>query len=214
MFFLLLLHTISVHGQPVNYEHHEHELGLDLSFGESVISEQYISKIGFSGFLLYSHLSFSERWKQEFGLRFTNLRNGSEKEYFTYNSSKDTFRIRNWNIQLLDIPFNFKRIYTLNEKTNMFVNWGFFYSLFIATRSTEDIYLTEGEILLKHENFVYKKSYVKHIFGLDLGVGVSRCISNKSKIVLSGHLNIRSELDILGDGYFFPNVNIGYRYRL
>jgi hypothetical protein len=213
---LIIALTITVlsNAQSNQISYPQRELGLDLSFGKSVFNQQYITKLGYSGSLLFAHLTNSKKWKQEIGIRFTNLRNETEKEFFPYKQPSDTFRIRNIGIRLLDFPVNFKRIFSLNEKLQLFINVGFFYTYYISRHTTSNIYLNNGEMLLKKEIYNYKKSYAKQIWGLDFGLGLHCYTYRKSSICISGHLNVRTELDILGDGYFYPNITIGYRYKI
>ncbi len=212
--FIALTITFLCNAQSNQISYPQRELGLDLSFGESIFNQQYISKLGYSGSILFAHLSDAKKWKKEIGIRFTNLRNETEKEFFPYKHPSDTFRIRNIGIRLLDFPVNFKRIFSLSEKLQLFLNLGFFYTYYISSHTTANTYLTNEQTLLKKEIYNYKKSYVQHIWGLDLGLGLHCYSSKKSSICISGHLNLRTELDILGDGFFYPNINIGYRYKI
>lgn len=187
------------------------QIGINAAFGKSIVYKKK-SKTGFSSALNYTRISKTQKWHYEFGLRYTQLNYTTEKEFDSYKPLSDTFGIRTGNILFFDTPINFQRISPLNEKMNLILNLGCFFTTYIKWYERNDRYLTDGETFIEQNRKLIKPfNYFK--LGFDFGLGLNRYVSPQSLMYIMGHLNTRSELDIFGTGYVFPNLTFGYKYE-
>jgi len=185
-------------------------VGLDISMGQTSLSTGQ-SKFSYAGGINYSRVSKSGRVIFEFGGRFTqlNIKNSGKTKS---PSSPDTLLLGTNFRSFFDVPITIKVNFPLNDKTNLMINSGFFYSTYIKHIRRTDYFLSSDESFVDRKNIEIKHAG-DFLIGFQIGFGVSHQLTHKFSIQVNANHNLRAEPDVFGNSFYFPNITFGARQR-